>query len=308
MREGDRKRAEMLSQRLVRFDQDRYALPGLSTDAHRSSLVRQMIDSLHRIEYVQRLGDRDLSPLRADPNSQLFDPLKAAVLHLKQGDPDEAGWLVFISTHFGFHGAMGWESTRSVYGALGVGAPWTWARVSANPEAFRAWFVANAHELGNIVFGNHRKYESTRADVSQNLADTVSSYVEWVGRNRGHQILFQEISHAHGGDARATFEALYKSMKVARFGRTAKFDYLTMMGKLGIWDIDPPHPYFGAATGPVSGAKLLFSGSKDGDIRRSRLSEMVVELGDFLGVNMQVMEDSLCNWQKSPAQYVAFRG
>jgi hypothetical protein len=34
----------------------------------------------------------------------------------------------------------------------------------------------------------------------------------------------------------------------------------------------------------------------------------VVKLGDALGVGMQVMEDSLCNWQKSPEAYVPFRG
>lgn len=308
MRETDRKRAAELSERLIRFDAQRRPLPGLASDARRASLVRQMIDSLHRVEYVQRLGDRELSALRADPSNVLFDPLKAAVLQLKNGDVDEAAWLVFLSTHFGFHGTAGWQSTRLVYGALGIGAPWTWARVSANPEAFRTWFMANAQNLEPVVFGNHRKYESIRTDVSQNLADTVASYVAWVGSNRGHQLLFEEFSNMNGGDARATFEALYKSMRVARFGRTARFDYLTMMGKLGLWDIDPPHPYFGAATGPVAGAKLLFTGSKEGDALRSDLSAMVVELGDFLGVNMQVMEDSLCNWQKSPARYTAFRG
>lgn len=308
MREADQKRSIELSGRLIQFDAQNRPLPGLNSDARRGSLVRQMIDSLHRIEYVQRLQDRELSPLRSDPSSELFDPLKAAALHLKNGDVDEAAWLVFLSTHFGFHGQAGWLSTRLVYGALGSGQPWTWARVSANLGTFRSWFLANANSLAPVVFGNHRKYESIRTDVRDNLADTVTSYVGWIGANRGHRLLFEEASEANGGDQREIFEALYKSMRVARFGRTAKFDYLTMMGKLGLWEIDPPHPYFGAATGPVSGAKLLFTGDREGEAYRSDLSARVVELGDFLGVNMQVMEDSLCNWQKSPDRYVAFRG
>ena len=81
-----------------------------------------------------------------------------------------------------------------------------------------------------------------------------------------------------------------------------------MMAKLGLWDIDPPHPYFGNATGPVEGASLLFTNSREETLTRSTLSGYVVELGDALGVNMQVMEDSLCNWQKSPDHYLPFRG
>lgn len=308
MRQADIDRVNEISSRLIKFDAERHELKGIETDERRLSLVRQMIDSLHRIEYVRRLKERDIAPERTDPNSDLFDPLKAAVLHLKAGNIDEAAWLIFLSTHFGFHRKEGWLSTRMVYGALGGGQPWTWARISANPSEFRAWFTTNAANLSTVVFGNHRKYESIRIDAAENLADTVESYVAWIGANRGHALLFSQICDSHGEDPRSTFDALYKSMEVARFGRTGRFDYLTMMSKIGLWDIDPPHPYFGTATGPVDGAKLLLTGSKTGAVRRSNLSALVVELGDFLGLNMQVMEDSLCNWQKSPARYLPFRG
>jgi hypothetical protein len=97
-------------------------------------------------------------------------------------------------------------------------------------------------------------------------------------------------------------------MTIRCFGRTGRFDYLTMVAKLGLWDIDPAHPYFGNAGGPVEGASLLFTNSKVETLPRSTLSGYVVELGDALGLNMQVMEDSLCNWQKSPEHYLPFRG
>lgn len=307
MRPLDVDRAKALTGKLVEYDQQQRGLPGLDGEGRRASLVRQMIDSLHRIEYVRRLGQRVISPDRADPKSDLFDPLKAATLHLQAGDVDEAGWLIFLSTHFGYHGRTRWRSTRMVYGALG-GIPWTWARTSANPMAFRNWFEQNAADLAPILFGNHRKYESIRVGAKENLADVVASYIAWVGANRGHALLFSDSFEANDRDPRKTFDALYNSMTVARFGRTAQFDYLTMMGKVGIWDIDPPHPYFGNATGPVQGALLLFTNSTTAHARRSDLSAQVVELGDFLGVNMQVMEDSLCNWQKSPNRYIAFRG
>lgn len=307
MRPVDVARAQALVAKMVSFNDNIRRLPGASTEARRTSLVRQMIDSFHRVEYIQRIGDRPIDPRRADPCSDLFDPLKAALIHLRAGDPDEAGWLTFLSTHFGYHVRTRWQSTRIVYGARGS-LPWTWLRTSSNPDAFRSWFMENAHALTQIRFGNHRKYESIRTDARENLADVVASYVSWVGANRGHELLLRDVMESSGDNPRVAFENIYNSMTVKRFGRTGKFDYLTMMAKLGIWNIDPPHPYFGNATGPVQGASLLFTNSKIETVSRSELSAYVVELGHAISANMQVMEDSLCNWQKSPDNYIPFRG
>lgn len=304
----DQQRTDRLTAALINFDAASIPLRGLQTDAAKATFVRQLIDSLHRVEYVIRLGDREINPARGNPASPLFDPLKAAKLHLAAGEIDEAAWLIFLATHFGFHGRTKWASTKAVYGALGEQMPWTWARVSGNPAAFRTWFENNVERLSNLMFGNHRKYESLRADARQSLADTVETYVAWVGANRGHALMFADALSAENGAPRRTFDRLYVSMNVARFGRTGRFDYLTMIGKLGVCEIDPPHPYLENATGPLTGARLLFGGSVNSPIPKRQLRDSVVSLGDSLGVNMQVMEDSICNWQKSPRRYIPFRG
>jgi len=308
MRDEDRTQIERLESALIKFDAESAKLPGISAVAARNSFKRQIIDSIHRVEYVRRIGDRAIDPRRADPDDDLFDPIKAAWLHMASSDLDEACWLVFLSTHFGFHYRAKWALTRAVYGALGSGEPWTWKRVSQNPGLFRDWFRDNAHHFKGMPFGNHRKYESLRWDARENLADTVASYIAWVGANRGHGLMIEQSLAASDGDPRGAFDTLYLSMSVRRFGRTARFDYLTMLGKLSLAEIDPPHPYFGNATGPIDGANLLFAGSRNANLGRTYLSDRVVELGDALGLNMQVMEDSLCNWQKSPTVYRQFRG
>lgn len=38
------------------------------------------------------------------------------------------------------------------------------------------------------------------------------------------------------------------------------------------------------------------------------LEDWILDLDGVLGVGMQVMEDSLCNWQKSPTRFIHFRG
>ena len=94
-----------------------------------------------------------------------------------------------------------------------------------------------------------------------------------------------------------------------RFGRTGKFDFLTMVGKIGLLDIAPPSAYMVHGTGPVRGARLLFIGAVDNEAHsKKKLDVLSAELDKTLDVGMQVIEDSLCNWQKSPGKYLSFRG
>jgi hypothetical protein len=308
MRKRDIARAKVISDRLTKFSADVRPLPGIAHPDALASLVRQMIDSVHRVEFVQRLGERPIDERRQDPKDSLFDPIKAAYLHKGAGDLDEAAWLVFLATHFGYHVRYRWELTRRVYGALNAAPPWTWARTSKNQREFREWFHANSNQISGIPFGNHRKYESVKPDAQNNLADTIDSYVGWIGANRGFSELIKQKSVEALGDRFRLFDELYRSSRIVQFGRTAKFDFLTMLGKLQIADIEPPYPYLHGASGPLFGAKLLFEGDPSAKAPTSVLSEKVVALGQALGLGMQVMEDSLCNWQKSPRRYLPFRG
>jgi len=88
----------------------------------------------------------------------------------------------------------------------------------------------------------------------------------------------------------------------------AKFDYLTMLGKLGLAGIEPGSAYLEGATGPLRGARLLLGGSVTAALSAPTLDGWLVQLGTDLNVGMQVLEDSLCNWQKTPGKFVPFRG
>jgi hypothetical protein len=308
MRQADVARVSQLHAGLQAFSNDVTALPGIKDPAARECLVKQMIDSLHRIEFVRRLGLRPIDPRRIDPAEALFDPIQAAYLKRAAGELDEAVWLVFLATHFGHHRHWRWELTRRVYSGLGLVPTWTWARTSSRPQEFRQWFVDHAGQLAGVPFGNHRKYESVRPDTDNNLAQTVESYVAWIGPNRGFGLMVADAAAACGGDRKALFDYLYRSCPIIQFGRTAKFDLLTMLGKLSIVDIEPPYPYFSGASGPVFGAKLLLADDPRASIPVAQLTSTVVALGAALDVGMQVMEDSLCNWQKDQFKYVPFRG
>jgi hypothetical protein len=118
----------------------------------------------------------------------------------------------------------------------------------------------------------------------------VNSVVEEVGRDRA-------------------FDKLYQSMNVVRrFGRTGKFDYLAMVGKLDLAAIAPASAYLMGSGGPTRGARLLFGNGPGAPIGNRQLDEALIALNNSLGIGMQALEDALCNWQKSPTLFTAFRG
>jgi hypothetical protein len=152
---------------LLTFDRKNRPLPGILDAASRESFLQQLLESIRRVSYVSVIHTRKLSDRRADPHDELFDPLKAAILHQRQGRIDEAFWLVFLFVHFGKHARAGWRYAREVYGRLGAEGRWDWASTSADPSAFREWIYTHQNELQRHGvprgFGNHRKYQSTKS-------------------------------------------------------------------------------------------------------------------------------------------------
>lgn len=307
--------AELCDQ-LVQFNKDICPLPGISSTIGREVFVGQLIDSIRRVKYIYTIGENDVSQSSSDPTSNYFDPLKAAILFKRKGLVDEAFWLVFLFTHFGKAKDTGWRLVRDIYGGLGEGNIWTWDRMSQNPEKFNEWLQKNYCRLkGDGIprkFGNHRKYETLNPNSKNGTGQVIDSYVNWVGPLKSHVSLFEKADEVSGFKPRETFDFLYKSMnKVHRFGRTAKFDYLCMVGKLGLTSIEPGSTYMKNSTGPSKGARLLFGDHVNASIGCAELEEKLINLEDTLSLGkmgMQILEDALCNWQKSPKYYKRFKG
>src|ERR1035437_9210704 len=78
-------------------------LKGIINPSNKDIFIKQMIDSVKRIKYIRQICKGDISEKRIDPNDELFDPIKAAVWYYRNGNIDEAIWLVFLLTHFGKH-------------------------------------------------------------------------------------------------------------------------------------------------------------------------------------------------------------
>lgn len=313
MRPRDQQRANQIESDLVLFSKTVRPLPGIDRKKWRRVFVEQILESIHRVEYVKLVSTRAIADGRIDPSSELFDPIKAAIAHDRSEDFEEATWLVFLLVQFGKHAKGGWQYVRDIYGRLGDGNIWTWATVVNDIPGFRTWLESNKSKIRENGspggFGNHRKYESLSGSSHTGTGATVESYVRWIDPPRTQDQMFKQVLAASGGCPMMAFSRLYESMDtVVRFGRTAKFDYLTMLGNTGLVNIKPASPYIRGASGPLTGARLLFTGSVAKSVSPSRLETWAIELGNATGLGMQVLEDSLCNWQKSPSKFVRFRG
>lgn len=310
MAKNDKQLAERLENQLRDYRLDGLPLPGIANPAALKTLVEQMVESIHRVDFVKRIRDKKdkISERRIHPKDDMFDPIRAAVWHMERGNIDEAYWIVFLFVACGRNLKTGYGLLRMVYGAFRDQFVWSWAQYNSEEYGFSRWLherlPAIEKEKARFKFGNHRQYESIR-----NLDSVLQSYANWVGPERSHIALIASAKAAVGDDPKKLFDYLYKSMDaVDRFGRLGKFDYLTMVGKVGLADIEPPSAYMTEATGPAMGAQLLFGVHGMGQKSRKKMDELTIALDAELKVGMQVIEDSLCNWQKSPEKFVAFRG
>lgn len=307
MSAGDIELKQSLDSRLLAYSSGKQALKGIQDSQARAVLVQQLVDSVHRVRFPAVIATKRISDLetRACSTNALFDPLMAAIYHERQGDIDEACWLVFLFVHFGKSAKTGYLLTREVYDRLGGQGVWDWKSASQDPVGFGDWITTNAPVLKRHGggFGQHRPYEKMEAS-----SKTVASYASWVTRHGNHVQLFSSVTSPAKGDRKSSFDLLYRSMDVTRFGRLAKFDYLAMLGKVGLANIEPDRAYLQGSTGPLRGARLLLHGSTTASTGAQSLETVLADLDVKLAVGMQVLEDALCNWQKSPTAFKRFRG
>lgn len=304
----DKVEFENISILLDSFSNDVLSLVGLTSPKRKSVLTAQLIDSIRRVEFLRIKSERAKSASLHTPYSKSFEPLGGAAVLLKAGQTDDAYWLVYLATHFGKHKVDGWNLTEDFYGRFGQGGVWNWAAASQDPLAISDWLETvypNVTKVGRSRrFGNHRKFETLKPGP-KGTGHALATYIQWVGQHGSHRALINDAHKRVGQDPQEVFAYLYKDLdKVAKLGRLGKFDLLCNLSNLMIAPILPDKAYIAESTGPKVGAKLLFGGG----FRTKRLEEASAKLAEHLNVSPQVIEDALCNWQKSPDEYVYFRG
>jgi hypothetical protein len=284
-------------------------LVGIEDPIKRECFIAQMIDSVRRIDYVRLIGNRQSNLNCTIPSDDSFNPLKAATWYKNNDNIDEAFWLIFLSTHFGHTAKSGWKLVKDVYSGMSDSITWDWININRNLDLFKFWLNQNEGRLKeNGKFGNHRKYQNLDAYGNRGTGATFETYINWVNQYGSHENLINHIINLLDNPTpKRVFNRLYREMNcVMGFGRTGKFDFLTMIGKMGLANIEPDSAYMSGSTGPYSGAKILFQSNEKPRVLNTWLTEFEEILN--LDFGFQVLEDAICNWQKNTSEYVYFRG
>ena len=304
----DERKYQEISDFLEYFSNNELQLVGLDTQVKKHVLILQIIDSIRRIEYLRITSVRARSNSLYTPYSGSFEPFGGAAALHKVGQVDEAYWLVYLATHFGKHKIDTWNLTEDFYGRFGQGGTWSWADASQDPLAVSNWLEQIYPGLTRAGrsrrFGNHRKFETLKPGP-KGTGYAIETYVRWINQYGSHEGLIQSAQKQVGQNPAEVYAYIYKDLdNVAKLGRLGKFDFLCNLSNLLIAPIVPDKAYIVGSTGPKDGAKLLL-----GDhLGNTELENACAKMAEGLTVSPQVIEDALCNWQKSSSRYVYFRG
>lgn len=284
-----------LQTRIAEF-QALHKLPGLATRESQARLAEKLFNSEKKL---RALSMRKFAG-STDPSRKDFHPLKAIVELFEGGNRDEAIFLGFLVTHFGWdaRSVRLRDSVRLFYGKFGKGR-WDWKTLRQDPGAVEDWMRANPGKVKRMRFGNHRKYETNNPDSRVGTPAVIQSFSNWVNQTaRGSP--YQALrAAAKGKTPELAFDNAYRRISVIRFGRTAKFDFLCLLGNLGILEISPPHCYLAGSSGPKSGALQMVTGKRNGRLS-AEVENTIRQLRRHLSAPVEAMEDALCGWQKRP--------
>ena len=306
IRSIDNARASEIRHSLIEFQNTVHPLVGITDQIDREVFVAQLIESERRQKYISKLIVRTPDGTNIHPHSNGFCPLNSAIFHLNTDNFDEACWVTFLSTHFGRNKKTKWGLCRGFYGKLGTAPNWSWVEVIRNTNLVRPWVENNQDALREFGWGNHRKHEHVAPENAKGIADVIESYVGVFGDSGHNQIFAETLQGLNHPSER--FEKLYQLFKkVTRIGRLGAFDHVMMLSKIGIVDSNPSTPYLSGATGPKVGASLLLTGEKNSKIDIAAAEATLMRFANLIDVDGQVIEDAMCNWQKSPNLFKPFR-
>ena len=226
-------------------------LPGINDQIAQDVFIKQILDSIRRVQFVYTQRQRNISFICTDPYSPAFDPIKAAIYYSENDQTEEAYWLIFLSTFCGKHGSKHWEMLIQFYSLLGSKQNLTWDFITNNFVQFSTWYEQNYSSITR-AFGNHRKFETLKKDSTGSPIAVFDSYIHWVGNS--HLEMTANAIKVVGDEPKILFDYFYNSMSIVKqFGRTSRFDYLAMLGKVGLVNIEPPSVYLNNSTGPIRG-------------------------------------------------------
>ena len=309
---------ELLSQ----YSSNNVEFLGIKDYSNKNALAEVIKNSSRQVNDIRKipkaLKNKPINPDYWDPKEDIFNAKFGAVELCKDGQLDEAVWLIFLHTHFGDEedcgGGGGCTPTPSgssnllkgVYGSFGLKPVWTFEEFKSEHENFLSTpHMTKENIKGLGKFSNHRKRETYDPEA---IYRVLREYKEkFLNPYENFSEMIEKIEDEIKRNPTEYFKHLYNRLDqtkyhIYRFGRLAIFDFLAMLGNLEIIPIEPDSVHLKGSSGPLFGANALINGDKSKKKFKVdevlNLEEKIDKLDKELNFGKQVLEDSICIWQK----------
>ncbi len=271
-----------------------FDLPNKNLDV----LAQQTKDSISRIQIYKAYKRRALN---ADENGlSYYQSYVPFVLSQRSSiKSKEKVWLLFLATYFGKSNSSKWELfKRSAFDNSKNLI--SYSSIEGDREKYFN-HLRSFDFYKNANYSNHRKFIAKKLDGDK-------------GFIRSANFLMDNIED-YIFDHPEKFDIVYNSaLKIPNFGRMGAFDFTSSLCKCACNVLEPTDLYLKNSTGPLIGIGELL---KIGEIENQSKKDKVKLGNDLLvwfiaNTNIfmcaQVLEDAICNWQKSPAKYKKYFG
>tara|TARA_R110002051_G_scaffold259691_1_gene319485 strand:+ start:52 stop:921 length:870 start_codon:yes stop_codon:yes gene_type:complete len=260
-------------------------------------LAKQTSDSIRRIEIYEAYNKRAIQAVEV---KQEFWHTSNPFVLAQRSDLSLHNrlWIIYVATYFGKSNKSKWILfDRATFNKKKSILLFDEIKLDLN-KYFK--YLSSFDFFENCNYSNHRKF--TPKNLLEN--NGVFKSMEYFANN------IDKYSSVEKMD----FHTMYKlSQKIPNFGRLAGFDFSSSLVKCGFNIEEPKSMYAEHSTGPLDAIGLILKLTKNSASTTSRkklctdLMQWFLDNSNIFMVG-QVLEDSICNWQKNTVNYIRYSG
>ncbi|MCP1301964.1 hypothetical protein NK356_22570 [Chryseobacterium sp. S0630] len=283
-----------LEQKLRSFHQHVYPISIGNNPEELKYFSSLISNEIQEITKVSDTSHQDCS----DHRSISFNPLQFVVHYFQNGEIDNACWLLFLYSYIGKHPKHEWNLLRNIYFNTESNDLWSWEKISHNFEVFQKWFLEKISIIQEKAgLGEYHKYSELNHSKALIICRDLHEYIHWIKESGNHHIFFQQTDSLPSDK----FQKLYQSMDAkTSFNKLIKFRYLSLLGILNIFPIQPDRPYLNDFILSRRGAQHLFESKNRKKISVEKLNTLLFLLNNHLELNhgIEILQTALSKWGK----------
>ena len=260
-------------------------------------LANQTSDSIRRIEIYEAYNKRAIQAVKEKQDfchtSNPFVLAQRSDLSL-----NNRLWIIYVATYFGKSNKSKWTLfERATFNKKKSILLFDEIKLDLN-KYFK--YLSSFDFFENCNYSNHRKFTAKNLLKKNGVFESMEYFTNNIDK--------------YSSVEKMDFHTMYKlSQKIPNFGRLAGFDFSSSLVKCSFNIEEPKSMYAEHSTGPLDAIGLILKLTNNSASATSRkklctdLMQWFLDNSDIFMIG-QVLEDSICNWQKNTVNYIKYSG